>query len=598
MTISDQSKRTATKLVGAGPYNLVFTFPVFAETDLLVIRQATVTLVETTMVLGVDYTVTLVSGGAGGGTVVLTTGANDDIVTVILNPPLSQETDLPNVSEFPSQSVEDALDKMVNIAKRANDLAERALKLSDGSNALLGGDSRWDADSSRIVNLLAPVDDNDAASKSSVAAQIAQAIITPSVVVSTQGAQLIDDTSFDDMLVTLGAGTKGIAIFKDVTSADVLTELGVDVYTQGLFNNSSAISWRLDLGVLDQDEILDLVPNPNMLVNGDFQIWQNGETFTAATTPANSDDTYIADQWILLSENPDAVDISKTPDPAFVGTQSGMRSTQATINEKHAFLQMLDNPESRSLRGQKVSFSFKGKVNAGIWSFRVSLISWNGGAGVPNSDPISAWNGLGATVSLGPNWSEFGFINSFLITSESVFREEDVTVPADCDHLGVLIVSNDTGMGVGEIRDFSACKLERGSAVTPFESKTRQQELLECQRFFRKTFAENTRPQQNLGVYDGALIGRGADSLGFGVLTIPWRFDPPMRAIPVINQYNPLAANTNAACLTTADERALVQSAGTAGATGIMLGIRSNVAPVNDLQSLEYVVHATADARL
>jgi hypothetical protein len=45
----------------------------------------------------------------------------------------------------------------------------------------------------------------------------------------------------------------------------------------------------------------------NAIINGDFKVSQRGTTFTSATTPANSDDTYLLDRWVLLSDGNDIV---------------------------------------------------------------------------------------------------------------------------------------------------------------------------------------------------------------------------------------------------------------------------------------------------
>ena len=49
----------------------------------------------------------------------------------------------------------------------------------------------------------------------------------------------------------------------------------------------------------------------NFILNSGFRVAQRGITFDASTTPANDDDTYLLDQWILLSEVNDVVDVTQ-----------------------------------------------------------------------------------------------------------------------------------------------------------------------------------------------------------------------------------------------------------------------------------------------
>lgn len=54
---------------------------------------------------------------------------------------------------------------------------------------------------------------------------------------TTQGRALLDDTTFDMMLATLGGGTRGISAFKGVTRGQFLVGSGVTNYTGVIANN-------------------------------------------------------------------------------------------------------------------------------------------------------------------------------------------------------------------------------------------------------------------------------------------------------------------------------------------------------------------------
>ena len=77
----------------------------------------------------------------------------------------------------------------------------------------------------------------------------------------------------------------------------------------------------------------------NFLINGSFSIAQRGTAFTAATTPANSNDTYLLDRWLLLSDGNDIVDVSQL---AVTSDENpfALQALVATANKKFGFLQI------------------------------------------------------------------------------------------------------------------------------------------------------------------------------------------------------------------------------------------------------------------
>ena len=85
-------------------------------------------------------------------------------------------------------------------------------------------------------------------------------------------------------------------------------------------------------------------------------------------------------------------------------------------------------------------------------------------------------------------------------------------------------------------------QLEVGEKATPFEHRSYGDELARCQRYFHKSFQQNTAPTQNAGLSGGAAF----ISTTAGLHEITYFYPVPLRAIPTtITTYSPNAATSN-----------------------------------------------------
>jgi hypothetical protein len=129
MTITAQTSKT-------GPYNgngtttvFSYTFEVQDEAH-LVVTLADASGVETVQVLNTDYTVSGV-GNPGGGQITMTTApAASYTLTISRNVPITQEVDLENRRSVAPEVLEDAYDKLTQIAQDLNEQVGRSLKIS------------------------------------------------------------------------------------------------------------------------------------------------------------------------------------------------------------------------------------------------------------------------------------------------------------------------------------------------------------------------------------------------------------------------------------------------------------------------------------
>jgi len=601
MTISNNTTRATVTASGLSSFG--YGWRILDESDLTVILR-TLAGVETTQVLNTDYTVTG-TGDVDGGTVeFLSTPTATDSVTIFLDPDRTQTLDLSAASDFPPDAFEDALDKLTNQNKRTRDIASRSLFLTDGSTP---GSGEYDADGQRIINLADPTADQDAATQASVNAAVLAAVLDPTTPVGAFGATLVDDATQADALVTLGGGTKGIAIFKDTSNAAVLTELGVTALGQSLLADATTTAARATL------EIPQTLPKPNYLLNGDFQVWQRGQNFTAAAPVAggNNDDSYFADQWYLLSNGADVVDV--TPSASTFGFPAGCRGLCefeiVTANTNWAFVQPMESKHTICLQGKEVTISFWAAANSDALSYRCHLVSWTSAADSLTSDIISAWVGTtsapttiasadlttASASGTAPGTIGGGFLASgFTLVNDSAWRQFyfTFTVPAGAQNMGVYLGSRDSSMSSTAKVGFSGFQLTEGAYVGPYVSRSFADELRDCQRFYCKTGHADTFMTDNIGV-PGALASLSrAHGGGTDYVVAQWGFPVEMLTTPTVTGYNP-TAGTAARWDVAAGGTPLAYSVIGTGTRGCTVRTTADAG-----DNIQYFIHADADARL
>lgn len=602
MTISAASSNRV-RLAGTGSeLNFNFDFRILDENDLLVVVQD-VNGVDTTKTITTDYTVTGVDQATGGTVTFLVAPLATDFVSIILDPAVEQPTSLSNKGQLPSRSIERGLDRAINIIKRTRDLVARALTLGEGD---VDGSGAYDANSNRIENLGAAVNDNDAMQKVAVQALIDAAVITPSVTVSAFGASLIDDADATAALTTLGTSAKARNLLVLPDNATWLTELGiVSAEMQAFLAATNLPDARTNLGVPP------LIAGKNLMVNSDFQVWQWGTTFTGSVpyTGAANDNVFQPDQWKFLTATSGAVHSNKPAVNDQDGSAKGSyRLVQQTANVKWGVWQTLESQRSLPLAGKSVSLGISIKAPNDLKQFKLLLCSWNGTADDLSAtpDPVSAWNAAQVRPTLAGAWSlvSGGELDITVVGSGwERFELENVTIPASgYNNLAVFLCTNDgsfSGSGATEVK-LTGVKLEVGPVCTTYESPTYVEELRECQRFYAKTIPGNAYPVDNAGL--ASAIGDRATEWGGGNYGWNANWDLPVEMLkaPTVSVFNP--GSGTAGYLRRADNAADYPAAPqpvtqNLGQNRVSLYAGPHAAPA-PTSGENYFIHAAADARL
>lgn len=132
MTISTTTNRVdfAGNDVTTTPFATGFKF--YADTDLSVILVNDTTGAETAQVLTTDYSVTGAGEDAGGTVTMVTAPATGETLVIVRAQPYTQGLDLVENDEFPSNSVEETLDKITIMAQQNRDSIDRSVQLAEG----------------------------------------------------------------------------------------------------------------------------------------------------------------------------------------------------------------------------------------------------------------------------------------------------------------------------------------------------------------------------------------------------------------------------------------------------------------------------------
>jgi hypothetical protein len=275
-----------------------------------------------------------------------------------------------------------------------------------------------------------------------------------------------------------------------------------------------------------------------LLINGAFQINQRAlATYTAATSPANSDDTYLLDQWTLLSDGNDVVDVS--PAAAVAGIANSVKLEVETANKKFGLIQFVESKDALKYAGKAASLQFKAYTVTGkvIRNLRAAVLSWASTADTITSDVVNAWSNEGTNPTLVANWTaENAAANCALVADTwTTYRIENISIDtANMTNLAVFIWCDDADAAVDDLVYISQVQLNQGPVCTPCMPRCFEDELIRCKKYYQTSY--------NYGTAPGAATGTGFAMFGF-VMNAEWITclhvaSPAMRPITYIQTYH------------------------------------------------------------
>jgi len=220
------------------------------------------------------------------------------------------------------------------------------------------------------------------------------------------------------------------------------------------------------------------------IINGGFIVNQYAvSTYTSATTPANSDDTYLHDQWILLSDGNDVVDVYAATSPNI--PHSRVQFEVETANKKFGYLQIIENKDAYQFYGKTVSLQFKAATIAGkvIKNVRAAVLSWSSTADSVTSDVVASWGAEGNNPTWATNWTAENTATNLALVEGTwtTYKIENISVDtASMTNLAVFIWVDDTDAAVDDLFYLSDVQLNEGAVCTAYMPMRYEDEVARC----------------------------------------------------------------------------------------------------------------------
>ena len=573
MTISADNREPLQYIASAGQTIFVYDFKIFEEADLAVYLTPAGQTPDPTidlLTLNTDYTVTGV--GSPTGTIVLVVPATvNDIITIESAIVQDQTVNFSVGGKFDPDTVEFVIDKLTAlIQENAGILEGRGLlyQVTDQLSST-NKDNILPKLATKTTGII-PIwskDLND---------NLIATAIDENADASTLRTDLANDNNGTD-------GARLVGYFNNTSGADNTVKKALDNTYADIGTNATNIA-------ANTAAIADLAqtPNPNLLYGANFGTnpWQRGVSFTAATTPANNDGTYLADRWILLSDGNDIVDVTKNAGNA-------MRYDVQTANKQFAAFQILENKDIQQLVDNALNISLAVKMKASVArTFRMAVVKWTGTADSPTKDCIGTWAGGGTNPTLATDWDFVSTPTDLAVTtSYQTFTDLDVGPLSSATNLGVLIWIDDTSIAGGTTWDLFSAKLEVGHKYTGEYINSYEYELTRCERYYEKSYE------------DGVYAGTAATFSGYVSCCLPNGKDysssaHPYRVrkfkVPTVNVYSPDTGAINNFWKPAVGDAGVVLSPSSSQSTTAISGYNSPAHPGPEIMWFHY----TADAEI
>lgn len=219
---------------------------------------------------------------------------------------------------------------------------------------------------------------------------------------------------------------------------------------------------------------LDNLPNRNRIINGQFDIWQRGTSFSNPATGA-----YTADRWAFTHNGTGGTRIITRENNPAGTTIGGMQARHflafsvTNAGSPAASSQTIGQriEDVRTFAGEAITISAWVKASI-LTSVTVKAIQNFGTGGSPSA---------AVTTTLGTATG---------ITSSWVRRHVHVTLPTisgktiGTDENSYLEIQFDIGGATGRL-DIWGVQVEQGTTFTAIERRSIQNELADCERYFQ-----------------------------------------------------------------------------------------------------------------
>lgn len=272
----------------------------------------------------------------------------------------------------------------------------------------------------------------------------------------------------------------------------------------------------------------------NMVINGGFDVWQRGTSFTAASLTSPY---YTADRWITVRGGLAAGATWSRQTSDLTGFNYFMRCQRDNANTGTANVHASTTFETiniKRLQGKVLTLSFWARAGANYSSASSALKAQIAvGTGTDSNYLMTGFTSgsllLDSTVTLTTSWQRFT-----LTTSSALLTTHN--------QLGINFFNTPVGTaGANDYFDITGVQLEAGSVASPFEFEPFETTLRKCMRYYEKSYRQDVNPGTNQSsfptiVQEVPFITGFTQTDGWGLARI--LFTVPKRTGPTVTLYN------------------------------------------------------------
>ncbi len=281
-----------------------------------------------------------------------------------------------------------------------------------------------------------------------------------------------------------------------------------------------------------------------------MQVWQRGTSYSG--TPSSVAYGSV-DRWAFYSTSPITASQSTSVPSGFQYSLKLQRPAAATTTAQLYTLQVIESVNMLDLAGQTVTLSFYAKAGANF-SASGSLLSYGVGTGTVadegSAGGLGGWTGSAAPISgnqaLTTTWTRYFFTG---------------VIGASALEMDAYFYYTPTGTaGADDSVYITGVQLETGSIATPYERQIYSDQLIQCQRYFSKSYLD--------GVTPGTSTNTGKNSwVSMGTVSTFMRYSQPfsvtMRAAPTtVAIYSTTGASGNVRLSNASDFAVTTEDAG------------------------------------
>ena len=269
--------------------------------------------------------------------------------------------------------------------------------------------------------------------------------------------------------------------------------------------------------------------NENLLINGDFDIWQRGVGVGGAY--GGHDTTYFADRWVrtngttagLSSFTIERKEFDKNQNDVY-GSPKYYVATNHTLSgavDSGDYVRIENRVEDvRTVKGEDVTMSFHAKCGVTGSTMGLVVTQWDGKTSPATSTEV-------ATANLGTLWGKY----------EISFNVPDVTaIPAGSKH---YVAFGFDVTHIGTDLDIAKVKVERGLVATVNETLNPEEELEKCSRYYQRSYNREEMSASETMMDDRMPTLTVIDFISTPTKDYLHRFPVRMRGIPSMTMYSP-----------------------------------------------------------